>query len=92
MRNLLERLKKWWNRLIIGEWLTLDESIERLSEHGLGAFNNTANVPAIIFFGVFDGDKVIVRAFRREDIDVKYIIGLGPELSKRAADFLEKIE
>lgn len=97
MNNLFKQLKRWWKRWLFGEglrpaWLSLDESVERLSKRGLSAFDDCLNVPVVTFFGVFDGSKVVVQAFRRDDVDVRFIQGLGPSIAKHAADFLGEIK
>lgn len=66
--------------------------VDGLANSGLRSFHNCENLPVIAFFGIYDGDKVIVRAFRRDDVDEKFIAGLGPELAKHAAKFLENID
>lgn len=82
---------KWWKRHLFGEWLSTKECLDRVSDSGMQAFDICLNVPHIVIFGVFDGNKVHVRAYRREDIPLSMIEGLGPELSRCAAKFLEKV-
>ena len=91
MKNVFKRLRRWWKRLLFGERLSLDESVDKLSRSGLRVFDNCVNTPAVTFFGVFDGNKVVVQAFRREDVDERFIRGLGHEIAKHAASFLGEI-
>jgi hypothetical protein len=85
------RIIRWWKRQLFGEWLSTEECLDRVADRGLTSLDNCLNIPPIIIFGVFDGNKVHVRAYRRDDVPSNMIEGLGPELSRCAARFLEKV-
>lgn len=90
--TIFKRLRRWWKRQLFGEWISLEESLERFADRGMSTFDVCLNMPQVIIVGVFDGTKIIVRVYRRDDVDVKYIQGLGPHLSKQAAEFLRDIK
>jgi len=86
------RLPRWLKKLLFGEKLSADEIVQIIARGGLRAADTRVDVkPPIMFFGVFDGESVVIRAFHRQDVDSEVIHEFSTHLATCAADYLETV-
>jgi len=84
------KIPSWIKRLLFGRKHTIDQVSKIMAEGGIAALSHRLDtMPPIAFFGVFDGDQVLVKAFHRTDVDPEVVGELGQHLAHCASEYLE---